>query len=396
MFRLRAAVAVACAMLLTAACGSSGPPGDAARIKVELVAADAAPVARAVNKFGFDLFREVDRKETNTVTSPLSVAVLLAMVSAGADGDTAAELARVLGLREGQDERVGALLRELADTEDVTLSVSDALYNDGPLTDDYTDFVKRSFGATVEQADLGSADTAKKIDDWVDENTGGRITGIARELGLPSAQAVLVLLNAVYFLGKWQNEFSITRDERFTTPAGPVTVPTMHHPGGSYDYAERDGFRMLRLPYGEKGRYGMEIILSEGGETAGAADWQSLSSALAPREFEDIALPKFELRWQAELNEPLQKLGLKSAFDAGTANFRPMSPDGRWLELVYHKTYIRVDEKGTEAAGVTGGVMATSAQVNPAVFRADRPFQFTISDRETGTIVFLGAVRDPR
>ncbi|GAB2567937.1 serpin [Paractinoplanes abujensis] len=374
-------------------------PGDAARIKVKLVATDAAPVARAVNTFGFDLFAQLDEKDANTVTSPVSVSVLLAMVSAGADGDTAAEMARVLGLREGQDERVGALLRELADTEDVTLSVSDALYNNGPLEDDYADFVRHSFGGTVEDADLGSAETAEKIDDWVDENTGGRIKGIARDLGLPSAQATLVLLNAVYFLGTWQNEFLIfliTRDEKFTTPGGPVTVPTMHHSGGSYGYAERDGFRMLRLPYGENGRYGMEIILAEDGKMAGAADWQALSGSLAPRGFEDIALPRFELRWAGQLTKPLQKMGMTSAFDPARANFRPMSPDGRRLEQVYHKTYIRVDEKGTEAAGVTGGVMTTSAQVNPAVFRADRPFQFTISDRRTGTILFLGAVRDPR
>lgn len=393
--RVLVTFALVCGLVTTSACGGGEVPGDAARITVKLAAGDAAPVAQAVNRFGFDLFREVDRDDKNTITSPLSVSVLLAMVAAGADGDTAAEMARVLGLREGQDERVGALLRELADTDDVTLSVSDALYNNGTLEDTYVEFVKRSFGGTVEDVDLGSAQTARKIDDWVDKNTGGRIESIARELGLPSAQAVLVLVNAVYFLGEWQQEFENTSDERFTTAGGPIVVPMMHHTSGSFGYAERDGFRMLRLPYGEKGRYGMEIILSEDGRTADATAWQALSSELAPRAFDDVALPRFELRWEGDLKEPLRKLGLVSAFDAGRANFRPMSPDGRWLDKIYHKTYVRVDEKGTEAAAVTGGSMMTSAGVNPNVFRADRPFQFTISDRQTGTIVFMGAVRDP-
>lgn len=388
--------ALVCGLLTTSACGGGEVPGDAARIKVKLAASDAAPVAQAVNRFGFDLFREVDRDDKNTITSPLSVSVLLAMVAAGADGDTATEMARVLGLREGQDERVGALLRELAGAEDVTLSVSDALYNNGTLEDAYVDFVERSFGGTVENVDLGSAETARRIDEWVDENTGGRIEGIARELGLPSAQAVLVLVNAVYFLGKWQREFEDTRDEQFITASGPIAAPMMHLAHASLDYAERDGFRMLRLPYGEKGRFGMEVVLSESGRTAGATEWQALSSSLAPRAFDEVALPRFELRWEGDLKAPLRELGMASPFDAGRANFRPMSPDGRWLEKVYHKTYVRVDEKGTEAAAVTGGAMMTSARAQPVVFRADKPFQFTISDRQTGTIVFMGAVRDPR
>lgn len=117
--------------------------------------------------------------------------------------------------------------------------------------------------------------------------------------------------------------------------------------------------------------------------------------SLAERKIDEVALPRFELEWDAVLNEPLKRLGMGVAFTP-SADFRPMSPVNPWLDVVAHKTYIRVDEQGTEAAAVTGGAMIVSAPVDPLVFRVDRPFAFTISDAETGAILFLGAVGDPR
>ncbi|WP_250034218.1 serpin family protein [Paractinoplanes maris] len=411
MIRLLIAAGLVSGLLMTAACGGRTPPGDASRIDADLVAAlvpaDATAAARAVDDFAFDLLDDLasprDKAvETgpNVITSPLSVAVLLAMISAGADGDTAAEMADVLGLREGGDPRVGALLRKLADTEDVTLSVANALYSDGPLEDDYVSFVRRTFGATLKEADLGSAEAARAIDDWVGENTNGRIDKIAAELGLPDPQAVLVLLNTVYFLGEWTTSFDEddTRPAPFTTPGGPVDVPTMHLTGESFLHTQRDGYRMVRLPYGEDGRFGMEIVLPEPGATGDidATEWHAAVDSLVPTKIDELALPRFELRWSAELNEPLERLGMPTAFQPERADFRPMSPAAPALSSVVHKTYIKVDERGTEAAAVTGGVMTTSALANPMDFRVDRPFLFTISDRDTGTILFLGRVTDPR
>src|SRR6201999_1640429 len=143
-----------------------GIPGDASRIDAKLVSdlqpGDAQVVAQAVDAFGFDLLREVADGKGNAITSPVSVAVLLAMVLAGADGDTATAMAKVLHLQERRDVRVGAVFRALADTDEVKLSVADALWagQGTPLEKDYEDFVRRTFGATVEQADLGDAKTA--------------------------------------------------------------------------------------------------------------------------------------------------------------------------------------------------------------------------------------------
>lgn len=397
--------------LLLTGCGSSGPPGDAARIDQELVAdleaGDAGAVGEAINAFGFDLLGEVADGRRNATVSPVSVAVLLAMVLAGADGDTAEAMADVLHLEDSRDVRVGALLSQLADTEDVTLSVGNALWaNQGtPLEEDYRTFVQDTFGATLEETDLGAQQTADEIDAWVDERTEGRIAEIAADLGLPDPAAVLVLVNAVYFLGEWTTQFDPgdTHGGPFTLPDGSqVEVPLMHLYEEKFEYVERDGYRMLRLPYGEAGRYGMEVLLPDDGVGLGtvldsldAAEWSAAVDGLTERTVHELALPRFELEWKAELNDPLSRLGMAPAFGPA-ADFRPMSPADPWLDVVAHKTYINVDEQGTEAAGVTGGFMATSAMPDQLTFRVDRPFAFTISDTETGTILFLGAVADPR
>jgi serpin B len=402
--------------LVLAACGANAPtedaPGDgdgdgvAAAARMELVAdlspADATAVGSSVNQFGFDLLGQLTDGTQNTVTSPVSAAALLAMVLAGAEGQTAQDMAGVLHLDDSRDVRVGALLRELADTDDVTLSIANALWAmDGvPFEEDYLAFVRDSFGATVDEVDLGSQEAADDIDAWVREQTEDRIDGISEELRLPDPQILLVLVNAVYFLGTWTTEFDRddTRDGGFRLADGTTaTVPFMHLTDVNPAVSQRDGYQMLRLPYGEDERYAMEILLPDDGSdlprllaTLDAAEWAAAVAELRPQHVSELALPRFELEWKAKLNDALAALGMASAFSGG---FRPMSPAEPFLGPVVQKTYIRVDEAGTEAAAVSGGAMPSSAG---GAFRVDRPFAFTISDGETGTILFLGAVTDPR
>ncbi|WP_053206001.1 serpin family protein [Jiangella muralis] len=396
--------------LLATACGTAAAPdpeptGDPAslRLVADLDPADATAVGTSVNQFGFDLLAQVGDGTQNTVTSPVSAAALLAMVLAGAGGQTAEEMAAVLHLDDSRDVRVGALLRELADTDDVTLSVANALWaREGyPFEDNYLAFARDAFGATVDDADLASQETADEIDAWVRDQTEDRIDGIAADLGLPNGDAVLVLLNAVYFLGTWTTQFdpADTRDGGFRLTDGTTaTVPFMHLTHQPLPVAQRDGYQMLRLTYGEDERYAMEILLPDDGvdlprllSSLDAAEWAAAVGALQVREVSELALPRFELEWKADLNDPLRALGMDSAFGGG--DFTPMSPENPFLDVVVQKTYLRVDEAGTEAAAVTGGVMRESAG---ETFRVDRPFAFTISDSQTGTILFLGAVADPR
>lgn len=400
--------------LLLAGCAGPAPTGDgggdpaaAPQLVAELRPGDAGEVADAVNQFGFDLLGEVADGGDNVITSPVSVATLLAMVLAGAGGDTAEAMADVLHLEDSRDVRVGALLDQLVDTDDVALSVANAVWGgEGvPFEPAYLDFVRDTFDATVEEADLGAQDTADTVDAWVAEHTEGRIEEIASDLGLPDPQAVLLLLNAVYFQGEWTTRFEPdnTVDQAFTLADGEqVQVPLMHLRDEELEYAERDGYRMLRLPYGEQGRYGMEVLLPDEGvglgavlEELDATEWRAAADGLTDTTVQEFALPRFELRWEATLTEPLSRLGMGPALGGG-ADLSRMSAADPSLDVVAHKTYLRVDEAGTEAAAVTGGVGITSAPADPLVFRVDRPFAFTISDSETGTVLFLGTVADPR
>ena len=397
--------------VLVAGCGRPAeepPEPEDTRVAMvtELAAGDAAAVGESVNGFGFDLLGELTDGQENAVSSPLSASVLLAMVLAGAGGDTAEAMATALHLDDPRDGRVGALLDKLSGTDEVTLSTANALWADDrvPFEPDYLGFVRDTFGASVENADLAEPATVDTIDAWVDERTEGLIPQIAADLGLPDPDAALVLLNAVYFLGEWTTEFdpADTADQPFTLADGSrVQVPLMHLREQQLGYAERDGYRMLRLPYGEGGRYGMEILLPDGSladllAELDAAEWRAAVDGLTEQKVDELALPRFALEWAGNLNEPLAALGMEPAFDEATADFAPMSPADLVLEVVVHKTFLRVDEAGTEAAAVTGGGLGITSAQPPLTFRVDRPFAFTISDGETGTILFLGAVADPR
>ncbi|GAA1750319.1 serpin family protein [Agromyces humatus] len=401
---------MALALVLVGCGGVVGQPGGGAGGAVDadlagsLSAEDAATAADGVNAFGFDLHAAVAEDGDNTVTSPLSASVLLAMVAAGAGGDNAEEMVDLLGLDGPRDTRYAALLADLVGTDDVTLAIANSLWaaEGYPFEDDYVSFVQETYGATVDEVDLGSQDAADAIDDWVGERTEGLIDEIAADLGLPDPQAVLVLLNTVYFMGTWTTAFDEddTRETPFALAGGDeVDVPTMHRRDAEVETSFGDGFQMLRLPYGDDERFGMEVLLPDEDvaldellDDLDADVWANAVDGLQPATFSEIALPRFELEWDANLNEVLQSLGMVSAFSGG--DFTPMSPADPFLDTVVQKTYIRVDEAGTEAAAVTGGAMAESA--GPPPFRVDRSFAFTVSDRETGAVLFLGSVHDPR
>ena len=402
---------VAGALLVTACGGAADGPGQAAggdELAVELVGSlspeEAAAAAEGVNAFGFELHRAVAEPGENTVTSPLSAAVLLAMIAAGAGGVTADELTEVLRLEHTRDTRYAALLADLTADSDVTLSVANSLWaaERTPFEDDYLGFVEDTYGATLDVLDLGAQASADRIDAWVEERTQGLIDAIAEDLGLPDPQAVLVLLNTVYFLGTWTTSFDPdeTRDAPFRLADGSsIEVPTMHLTDPELAVTAADGFTLFRLPYGDDERFGMEVLLPDDDvalddllASLALDDWQQAVDALAPSTPSQLALPRFELEWDAVLNDALRALGIESAFGGG--DLTPMSPANPWLDTVAQRTYVRVDEQGTEAAAVTGGVMTDS--VGPPPLLVDRPFAFAVRDGETGTIRVLGSVHDPR
>lgn len=424
MARARRTATVLVTVLLLAACGDGGstiapPSGSAggdgvfeAQVVADLTADEIADLAGSINEFGFDLHRALAVEEDgNVVTAPVSVAVLLAMVAAGADGQTAQQMADVLHVDEVRDNRFAVLLQRIVGTDDVTVEVANALWaaEDVELFADYLDWVRAAFSATAETAALDQQSGADAIDAWVRQNTNDRIQGIARDLGLPDPDVMVVLANAVYFLGQWTTQFDpkATRDAPFRLSDGTtVQVPTMHRSGaGQGDQLEtagRPGHSVIRLSYGDTGRFGMEFFVPTDGRpldefmtTFDQDIWADGVAALHPvPSSAPLAVPTFELEWGRTLNDVLSALGMPLAFDRNAADFGRMSALQLFLDSVVHKTYVRVDEEGTEAAAVTGGGMAVTSAPEPIA--VDRSFVFTISDRDTGTILFLGTVEDPR
>lgn len=391
----------------------AGPVGDVAHIRLAAVGspdAETLPaLAASFNAFGFDLHRSLAADgDGNVVTSPLSVATLLALVTAGADGATADELTTLLGLSDPRDARVGALLLAAADTTEVSLAVANALWSNlgVPLDADYVAHVNDVLGATVDEVDLGDAAAVELIDAWVRGRTADRIEGIAEDLGLPDPEMALVLVNAVHFLGEWSVRFDaeVTRDAGFTLPDGTVVeVPMMRRqrePDELLGYAQRDGYQLLRLPYGDDARYGLEVLLPDVDSDLDrllarldSDEWQAAVAAAGSFGPSEIGLPRLELAWDGELSDELRALGIPTVLGPG-ADLTRLTPVATALSVVVHRTFLRVDEEGTEAAAVTGGAMPTSAPLEP--FIVDRPFVLTLSDAATGTVLFIASVTDPR
>ena len=410
----RRIAAAALVLVGLAACGGAGegePLGDAAFVDAAAggaVDADAAAdLAASVNDWGLRLHAEVVGDEPNVVTSPLSTATLLALAAAGSEGTTADEFVAALDIAGARDARFARLLRDLGSAPDAEVTIANAVWADDDVafSDDYLAYVGDVFGATADTVDLGAAEGAEAVDTWVDERTRGLVGPVSADLGLPDPNTVAVLANAVHFLGEWTVAFDPddTRDEPFTRADGStVQVPMMRFADGEVPdevtvTAEDDGTVFARLPYGPDGGLAMELLLPAQGEAPAEAltrlgdeGLRGLADRADTPSSGEVALPRLEVEWRAEVSPALQALGLESMYDGG---FGPMFVDADpVVDAVVHATFLRVDEAGTEAAAVTAMSMDISA--GPS-YRFDRPFALTIRDEATGTLLFVGTIGDP-
>lgn len=404
------------AVLLITGCGRAATqapdgPGGGAQVWSPPNAEAARLVAGSVGGLGFDVLQGLAEgaPDQNVILSPVSLAAVLAMLHSGAAGETADAIAQVLHVpgvdRDTLAETLAHVLRffQTGDS-DVELSVANALWagEDAGFATEYVDRLRDVFAAEVRQQDLGDPGTAEAIDAWVREQTRDRIEGIARDLGLPNPDAVLVLLNAVYFKGQWTEPF----DPRRTYPGSfhladgtTIEVPMMMRDDMILN-ARGDGFTLVRLPYGDSERFAFDIVLPDPGRDLtglyAGFDVDAWMRAAGDLEASRVMLrvPRFELEYSTEgdLDRVLQQLGMEIVY-SGAADFSPMGGPAFQLDSVVQKTFIRVDEEGTEAAAVTGGIGVTSL---PPEIAVDRPFLFLISDTETGIILFMGQVTDPR
>lgn len=370
-----------------------------------------AGMADAVNAFSVDMYRAVDGGEGNLFLSPASISYALGMTRVGARGSTGAEMDRVLHLpgdRADADAGYDTLRRALDGTgKPWTLRLANRLYGQRGLAfrRPFLDTVEQRFGGGFEtvdyRADAEGARTA--INAWVSDQTAERIPELLNP-GDVGGSTRLVLVNAIYFLADWQKEFEPgeTSDRPFHLSDGSaVDVPTMTQEA-HFAYAEHPGLQVLTMPYEGDGLEMVVLLPSEDLGLAGLQDQlteHDLATWLTPAASRNVRvfLPRFEYTAEFYLGRALAGMGMPTAF-TNRADFSGMI-DGGGLAIddVVHKAYVRVDEQGTEAAAATGVIMRTTSIAPPPVeFRADRPFLFLIRHKESGAVLFMGRMMDPR
>lgn len=365
------------------------------------------------NAFSFNLLTQVatTEEQENVVLSPLSASMLLGMLMNGADGETLAQIQAVTGFgAEATIEDINAYYKQLIEV----LPNLDAYTNVGiangiwvkdefPVYEAFMQACKQNFDAQAKNVPTFVDDKVlKDINDFAAQHTNNRINQIINR-GMVSEQTMMVLLNALYFKALWKDKFdkNYTLQQTFTTlKDAKIQVDMMRLYDKPQLYSETEDCRLVELPY--KGdQYVADIILPAKDtdirtwvKTLNAERWQQLISGLHSEEV-NLGLPKFKLNYERVLTNDLSMLGMPSAFTPA-ANFSRLSELPTFISLIKQKTFIQVDEEGTEAAAVTiGDVAASAGPGNVKEFIADRPFLFVIRERTYGTILFTALIGHP-
>ncbi|QDA30555.1 serpin family protein [Thermococcus indicus] len=371
------------------------------------------PVVEGLNAFAFELYRELSAEGGNVFFSPYSVEVALAMAYEGANGTTREEMEKVLHL-PGNDEVRWTGFRYLVlslnpSDGPYVLSTANALWvqKEYPVNGRYLWIIREFYTGDVRSVDFvkDPDGAAEEINRWAEEQTRGRIRDLIPR-GALNEYTRLVITNAIYFKANWSSRFDPrdTANESFTLASGEKITAPMMHQRATFNYTENDELQALEMPY-EGGRLSMLIILPRDNSPSGIEGKltpefiRELRGSMKP-EFVDVTVPKFRFEKSYSLKKPLIDMGMEKAFSDG-ANFSGITDAERlFISDVIHKTFISVAENGTEAAAATAVIVfaASAPREEPEykVFRADHPFLFLIIDRETGAVLFMGRLVDPR
>ena len=411
-------------LMVVAACGGepvAAGDGEVARgsapFEPGAPAADVAAVVAADTAFGLDLLSRAWTGD-NLIISPFSIATALGMLEAGARGETREQMAETLhetladeSLHDARGTLLAALSSEAASSDEepapFTLRAINSLWaqRDYPILADYLEVLAGKYDAGVSLLDFVSDPEAARlvINGAVAEQTEERITDLIPQ-GVITDLTRLVLTNAVYFKANWLNEFSpgVTADGTFHTAAGTdVSVPMMHM-SSRIQFVDGNGFTAAWLPY--VGDAAMMVLLPDD-DIDGLLETLTVDELTAAARsaggFQvDLTMPRFEFRSQLPLAPVLQGLGMEAAFVAppgdGTADLTGIVEARElYVQDVIHEGFVKVDEKGTEAAAATAIVVGATSMPEPATLVLDRPFLFLIQHQTSGEVLFAGIVADP-
>ena len=380
------------------------PPRELSRAEKSLVESD--------NNFGLKLFQEIVKKERdkNVFISPLSVSMALGMTYNGANGSTQEAMQKTLQLSglaiQEVNESYKSLIELLTGLDPkVKFQIANSIWyrQNWVLERDFLNLCNTYFKAVIRGLDFNDPNASNIINGWVNENTNGKIKGIVDAPIDPLT--VMFLINAIYFKGTWSYEFDInlTQDDWFTLPDGSQKPCKMMLQKGDFQYFETPDFQAVDLSYGEGG-FSMTIFLPRLQKRIddlvaeiNQENWNQWINSFSKHKG-TLQLPKFTLEYGLTLNNVLRALGMAIAFDPSQADFTKMykGPDSLFISMVKHKTFVEVNEEGTEAAADTSVEIRTTS-VAPTGFsmKVDRPFVFAIRENHSQTILFIGKIIEP-
>ena len=388
-------------------------PGPITSNPINLSAAS-EKVVSASNDFGIDIFRLLlndEPADKNIFISPVSISLALAMTYNGANNATEDSMAYALRMQDLTPEEINTAYKELiaglttAD-ENVIMDIANSIwYRQGyPVRPDFVARTQDYFGAEVSALNFADPGAANIINSWVKGQTMGKIEEIVENPIDP--YTVMFLINAIYFKGSWTHRFEKgkTTQATFTGESGATGQVPLMELNDTLLYAENQAYEVVDLPYGGRA-FSMTVILPRPGTPVGEivefltpSAWAQIIGSLEPKEG-TVYLPRFRLEWEKLLNETLQAMGMKLPFMAGMADFTGISDMaqqiGLYISKVKQKTYVDVNEEGTEAAGVTSVEIKELSIPDRFFFRADRPFLFVIRERYSETILFAGVLVEP-
>ncbi|HET6880865.1 MAG TPA: serpin family protein [Pirellulales bacterium] len=399
-----------CCQPLDAAAPAKRPADPPKKIEIT---DDVLAVAAKSNAFACDLYAQLCQQNGNLFYSPASISTALAMAYAGSAGKTHDQLAQVLHF-ELADDRLHAGFGTLglilnSGNKNYRLQMANRLWGakNYPFSPEFLSATRTHYGAGLTQLNFVQAETARQtINGWIEQQTNGKIRDLVPP-GAVDADTRLVLTNAIYFKGAWQDEFwkNATQPAVFHRSKTDETKVPMMHRSGHFGYGETKDLQLLNLPYAG-GDLSMIVLLPkpidgldhlERQLTAkNLGDW----TAAAGERLVQVYLPKFKLTSDFQLGPALRSLGMNLAFSREADFSRMSSVEGLLLSDVIHKAFVDVSEEGTEAAAATAVPPAPSAAPvgepeKPVVFRADHPFVFLIRDNRTQALLFLGRLVSP-
>jgi len=368
-------------------------------------------LVEADNKFGLKLFKEVvfeEEPDTNIFISPLSVSMALGMTYNGADGSTEEAMRATLELSDLTLEEINESYKSLIEylvglDPEVEFNIANSIWyrQEWTFEEDFLDRCETYFNALVSGLDFNDPNAKDIINAWVSENTNGKIEEIVDYI---DPLDVMFLINAIYFNGTWTYKFdeNLTHEDTFHLLDDSQVLCEMMEVEGDFQYFENSDFQAIDLPYGYE-CFSMTIFLPQPDKNIDSLilelsqeNWNQWINNFYINSV-NLQFPKFTLEYDIKLNNVLSALGMGIAFNPGLADFTKMYKDGGlFISRVKHKTYIKVDEEGTEAAAATSVVMSyTSVGGGVLHMRVDRPFIFAIRENHSGTILFIGKIVNP-